>query len=129
MHFATTSNMMKYFRYKIDKDLEKKRIHADRSLFRAKCRFVKWDLTIRMGRAPTQEEIIGIVLDNPLTILEVRERIRAFKRERIAKRREQEADPINTWANLKLPLERRNSISEEAAKLHLELLSESDLAR
>jgi len=72
---------------------------------------------------PTQDEIMGIVLDNPLTILEVRECIRAFNRERLAKRRqEQQGDPFNTWETLALPGERRHSISEEDARLHLELL-------
>jgi len=121
--------MTKNFRYKIDKNLEKKRDAADRSLHFAKCRFVKWDLAIRMGRMPTKDEILGIALDNPLTILEVRECIRTFKKERFAKRRqEQQGDPINTWETLKLPGERRNSISENDARFHLELLREMDLS-
>jgi hypothetical protein len=118
--------MKKQFRYKTDKELKTKRNDADRSLYRAKCRFVKWDLTIRMGRSPTQHEILGVVCDNPLTIIEVRERIRAFKRERLAKRRlAEQGDPINTWESLNLPFDRRNSTTEEDALLHLQMLRDN----
>ncbi len=121
--------MQKKFRHKIDKDLEAKRAKADRSLFLAKCRFIKWDLFIRMGHEPTRDEIVGVAMDNPLTILEVRERIRAYKRERLARRRaEIHGESINNWENLRTPWQRQNTMSENDARLHLEFFKKSELS-
>lgn len=120
--------MKKYIRYKIDKELEKKRNDADRSLFRAKCRFVKWDLCIRMGREPTKDEVLGVAMDNPLTILEVRECIRAYKRNRLARKRaEMNGDPLNNWENLRSPWQKQNTLTDADARLQLEFLKECEL--